>query len=92
MFLLQEEVDDCYEIISDVVISNITGHNYGNDLKRKHWQVDESSSDDSSCISSSSSSSSSHQQPIFKKRRVQEQRMRLPSLSRVFVDAVGSPH
>ncbi|KAL0422599.1 UNVERIFIED_CONTAM: Cyclin-D3-2 [Sesamum latifolium] len=96
------EVDDCYEIISDMVSNS-------NPLKRKIWQVESSSSGDGiinnkfySSDSSNESSwglvscvCSSPHQTIFKKRRVQEQKMRLPSLSRVFVDAVvtgSSPH
>lgn len=91
-------MDECYEVITEVV-SN-TG------LKRKicedgnlNLDLDSSSSDSwglNSCVSSSSSSSSSptthfQEKSVFKKRRVQEQEMRLASFSRVFVDAVGSP-
>ncbi|KAL3614244.1 cyclin [Castilleja foliolosa] len=84
----KEEVDDCYEIISDVISNQ-------NPLKRKFCpeilSFDDGSSNDSWASSSSSCiSSSSPHQPIFKKtKRVQEQQMRLPSLTRVFV---GSPH
>ncbi|KAL0384248.1 UNVERIFIED_CONTAM: Cyclin-D3-2 [Sesamum radiatum] len=96
------EVDDCYEVISDMLANS-------NPLKRKIWQVESSSSRPDGIINkkfyssdSSNESSwgvgscvcSSPHQAIFKKRRVQEQQMRLPSLSRVFVDAVtgSSPH
>ncbi|KAI3448127.1 hypothetical protein Pfo_004792 [Paulownia fortunei] len=97
----KEEVDDCYELILDI-LSNTGLQGNNNPLKRKICQLPSSpigvmdalicsdSSNDSwgvaSCISSSP------HQPIFKKRRVQEQQMKLPSLSRVFVDAIGSPH
>lgn len=89
-------MDECYEVITEVV-SN-TG------LKRKicedgnlNLDLDSSSCDSwglDSCVSSSSSSSPTthfQEKSVFKKRRVQEQEMRLASFSRVFVDAVGSP-
>lgn len=95
-------MDDCYELISEV-LSNTGFHGNNNPLKRKLCQVSDSpggvmdaffssdSSSDSWEVASSCISSSPHE-PLFKKRRVQEQQMRLPTLSRVFVDAVGSPH
>ncbi|KAK6159312.1 hypothetical protein DH2020_006626 [Rehmannia glutinosa] len=98
----KEEVDDCYELISDVISNTDLQENTKNPLKRKNCQNPSSpgrimdaifscdSSNDSweakSCISSSP------QRPIFKKARVQEQQMRLPSLNRVFVDPIGSPN
>ncbi|KAI3445953.1 hypothetical protein Pfo_002618 [Paulownia fortunei] len=97
----KEEVDDCYELISDV-LSNTTLHGNNNPLKRKLCLVPSSPGGVMDAFFSSDSSSdswgvascisSSPHQPLFKKRRVQEQQMRLPSLSRVFVDAVASPH
>lgn len=78
-------MDECYSLISEV-LSNIGLDGPKNNLKRKFCDSssDESWDDASSCISSSSSP------PFFKKSRVQD--MRLPSLTTVFVDAVGSPH
>ncbi|KAK4477018.1 hypothetical protein RD792_016220 [Penstemon davidsonii] len=85
------EVDECYEFISDTLSKN-------DFLKRKFFQDSFFNNSDSSnecwevesCITFSSSSSS--HQPFYKKRRVEEQQMKLPSLSRVFVDAVEIPH
>ncbi|PIN10342.1 G1/S-specific cyclin D [Handroanthus impetiginosus] len=84
----KEEVDDCYQIISES-LSKTTLNSRKSPPKRKI------SSNDSWTTSSSSSCicSSSPQNPLFKKRRVQEQQMKLPSLNRVFMDAVlASPH
>lgn len=85
----KDQVDDCYNFISHVLQSK------NSPPKRKSSQVSSiisNGSNDqwktSSCISSSPS------QPVLKKIRVQEQHMKLGSLSsRVFVDAVcSSPH
>ncbi|KAG8368418.1 hypothetical protein BUALT_Bualt15G0043400 [Buddleja alternifolia] len=92
---LQEEVDECYELISETLSKS---GNYSNPLKRKFWELDElyscdnNSSNDSWGVESCISTSSSEYKSNFKKSRVQEQQMKLPSLSRVFVDALGSPH
>ncbi|KAK6159271.1 hypothetical protein DH2020_006585 [Rehmannia glutinosa] len=100
----KEEVDDCYELISDVISNTDLQENTTNPLKRKNCQNPSSpggimdaifscdSSNDSWGVKSCISSSSSPQRPIFKKARVQEQQMRLPSLNRVFVDPIGSPN
>ncbi|XP_073290762.1 cyclin-D3-2-like isoform X1 [Primulina huaijiensis] len=81
----KEQVDDCYNLISHLL------HSKNIPPKRKSSQVSSfpNGSNDqwenSSCISSSPS------QPVLKKTRVQEQHMKLGSLSsRVFVDAVWS--
>ncbi|KAK4491124.1 hypothetical protein RD792_001848 [Penstemon davidsonii] len=96
----KEEVDDCHEVIADII--SRTGFNGKiNASKRKFGQIPSSpngvmnsfmscdSSNESWCICSST-----NDQPIFKKSRVEEQRMKLPSFSsRVFVvDYFGSPH
>ncbi|KAL8541464.1 hypothetical protein ACS0TY_002652 [Phlomoides rotata] len=94
----KEEVDECYSLISEVLSNTgLDDDGENNNLKRKFCQgpggvIDailgcdshESWEQESSCISSSSSP------PFFKKTRLQE--IRLPSLTTVFVDAVGSPH
>lgn len=97
----KEDVDECYEVITEV-FSNTGLHGYDNGLKRKICQVPGSPDGVVDAILRSDNSidswgvgscvSGSPHEPIFKKRRVQEQQMRLASLSRVFVDAVGSPH
>lgn len=92
-------MDECYEVITEVY-SNTGLDGYDNGLKRKICQVpgspggvvDAILSSDSWGAGSCVSGSPHPHEPIFKKRRVQEQQMRLASLSRVFVDAVGSPH
>ncbi|XP_027105992.1 cyclin-D3-3-like [Coffea arabica] len=93
------KVTDCYEAIA--VLSSTS-----NSLKRKYDPVPSSplgvmdaffnsdSSNDSWVGTTgglSGSSSPEEPQPLIKKSRAQEQQMRLPSLTRVFVDIVGSP-
>ncbi|PSS29314.1 Cyclin-D3-1 like [Actinidia chinensis var. chinensis] len=91
--LSKEKVSDCYELILEV--SSTSPCFYG-PHKRKYEQVRSSpsgvidaiftsdSSNDSWAIGSSVSSSP---EPLFKKSRSAQ----VPSLNRVFVDAVGSP-
>ncbi|CAA3012426.1 cyclin-D3-1 [Olea europaea subsp. europaea] len=96
----KEKVNDCYELISDM--SNRCLHGPKKSQKRKICQVPSSpsgimdeffnsdSSNDSwrtvgSCVSST-------HQPVFKKIRVHEQQMKLPSLSRIIVDAIKNLH
>ncbi|GER36947.1 cyclin [Striga asiatica] len=86
----KEELDECYELISN---RNPLKRRFGDSIlnyddgSNDSWSSMTSSSSSSSCISSSP------HEPIFKKaRRIQEEKMRLPSLSRVFVDPIGSPH
>ncbi|KAL0454278.1 UNVERIFIED_CONTAM: Cyclin-D3-1 [Sesamum latifolium] len=82
----KEEVDDCYEVISDVVSkAEMSG------CDNESWVG--ATSSPCTCISSSSSSTNNNN-PIFKKRRVEEQQTKLPSLmNRVFVDVVvATPH
>ncbi|XP_059647822.1 cyclin-D3-1 [Cornus florida] len=92
----KEKVNDCYQLIGD--LSNTCVHGQTNPHKRKYQQVPNSpngvidayfSSDSSNDSWAVGSSVSSSPQPLLKKSRAQE--MCLPSLSRVFVDAVGSP-
>ncbi|KAL5562443.1 hypothetical protein UlMin_032190 [Ulmus minor] len=100
--LSKEKVDDCYSHILELS----RGYNqiYNNPLKRKLEQIpgspsgvidaffnSDSSNDSWSSSAASSSVFSSSPAPLFKKRRAQDQQMKLPSLNRVFVDIVGSP-
>ncbi|KAK9286253.1 hypothetical protein L1049_014640 [Liquidambar formosana] len=95
----KEEVNECYQLILEISNTCVFGQN--NPHKRKYEQIPGSPNGVMdvyfSCDSSSdswavgSSVSSSPEPPLFKRSRAQEQQMRLPSLSRVFVDAVGSP-
>ena len=94
LMLIQEKVSNCYELILEV--SSTSPCFYG-PHKRKYEQVRSSpsgvidatfssdSSNDSWAIGSSVSSSP---EPLFKKSRSAP----VPSLNRVFVDAVGSPN
>ncbi|TMX00497.1 hypothetical protein EJD97_000740 [Solanum chilense] len=85
----KENVNNCYELISEVSSKPITSH------KRKY---DENPSSPSGVIDPIYTSESSNDSwdldlPLFKKSKVQEQQMKMSSsLSRVFVEAVGSPH
>lgn len=91
----KEKVNNCFELISEVSSKptiNIISH------KRKYDENPSSPSDVIDPIYSSESSNDSwgldsSYLSLFKKSRVQEQQMKLgSSLSRVFVEAVGSPH
>ncbi|XP_022773944.1 cyclin-D3-3-like isoform X2 [Durio zibethinus] len=94
----EDKVNACYKLILELLESHCKG-NLGH--KRKHRSIssspygvfDASSSCDSSDDSwgvTTSVSSSPH--PPFKRSRAQEQQMRLPSLNRMFVDVLSSPH
>ncbi|KAL2477284.1 Cyclin-D3-2 [Forsythia ovata] len=90
-----EQVNDCCELISETSKTVSFIHekcrfcevpNSPNGVMEALLLSSDSSNDSwgmASCISSSA------HQPLLKKRRVQEQQMKLPSLTRVFV---GSPH
>lgn len=93
------KVTDCYEAIAELSSTS-------NSLKRKYDPVPSSPSSVTDAFFNSDSpndswvgttggfsgsSSPEEPQPLIKKSRVQEQQMRLPSLTRVFVDIVGSP-
>ncbi|KAL1564490.1 cyclin [Salvia divinorum] len=83
----KEEVDECYEVIREVLHSNTGFHGYSYGLKRKICQVPlPGSSPDAAILNSDSSWSDSSD---CKKARVEDHQMRLPSLTRVFL---ASPH
>ncbi|GFS40058.1 similar to CYCLIN D3;2 [Actinidia rufa] len=95
--LSKEKVSDCYELILEVSSTSpcFYGHEK-NPHKRKYEQIPSSPSGVIDAILSSDSSNdswafgsvSSSPEPLFKKSRSAQ----MPSLNRVFVDAVGSPH
>ena len=97
LMLIQEKVSDCYELILEVSSTSpcFYGHEK-NPHKRKYEQIPSSPSGVIDAILSSDSSNdswafgsvSSSPEPLFKKSRSGQ----MPSLNRVFVDAVGSPH
>ncbi|EXC67184.1 hypothetical protein L484_000142 [Morus notabilis] len=106
--LSEEKVEKCYTLIVELSSGYTNNYGYNNKRKINEevpsspsGVIDaifssDSSNDSWSVVSSSSSSSSvcsSPTQPLFKKRKAEDQQMRsLASLSRVFVDIVGSPH
>lgn len=98
----QEKVNDCYELITEVSYNSISHkRKYESPINSPSAVIDtfysSENSNESWDLQTSSSIPSTYSPrdqflPLFKKSRVQEQQMRLTSLSRVFVDyAVGSP-
>ncbi|GAB4838721.1 Cyclin-D3-1 [Ancistrocladus abbreviatus] len=96
------KVNECYQLIVETSGAIINGEKI-HCLKRKHDDEEIPSSPSGvidgyfSCENSNdswtvASSVSLSPKPLMKKNRVYEQHMPLPSLSRVFVDAIGSPH
>ncbi|KDP31992.1 hypothetical protein JCGZ_12453 [Jatropha curcas] len=91
----EDKVKECYKHILELSGSQ------NSSSKRKHSWIPSSpsgvidayfscdSSNDSWAVSSTVSPSSV---PRFKRNRVQDQQMRLPSLNRMFVDVLSSPH
>ncbi|XP_073022939.1 cyclin-D3-3-like [Primulina eburnea] len=80
----KEQVDDCYNLISHIL------HNKYSSPKRKSSQVSSIPNGSNDQLETSSCISSSPNQPVQKKLRVQEQHMKLGSLTRVFVDPICS--
>eukprot|EP00257_Ricinus_communis_P007900 XP_002524919.2 cyclin-D3-2 [Ricinus communis] len=91
----ENKVNECYKLILEL------SGNQNKSCKRKHPSMPRSpngiidayfscdSSNDSWNLSSTVSSSPV---PLFKRSRTQDQQMRLPSLNRMFVDVLSSPH
>lgn len=84
----KEKVDDCYQLILE--LSNACLNGQKNPHKRKYEEIP---GNPSGVIDASfSCESSNYSEPLSKRLRIKEQQqLRLPSLCRVFVDAVGSP-
>lgn len=94
----KKNMNDCYELIEEISNNSLCGQTKSH--KRKYvgnpsspsgvinGYFNSDSSNDSWVTMCSSVSST---EPLMKKSRVQEQQMRLPSLSRLFVGFVGSP-
>ncbi|XP_009769846.1 cyclin-D3-2-like [Nicotiana sylvestris] len=89
----KEKVNNCFELISEVCSKPISHkRKYENPSHSPSGVIDPIYSSESSNDSWDLESTSSYF-PVFKKSRVQEQQMKLASsISRVFVEAVGSPH
>ncbi|XVF61243.1 hypothetical protein PTKIN_Ptkin08bG0114800 [Pterospermum kingtungense] len=89
----EDKVNACYKLILELLENH--GHkrklrsipNSPNDVIDASFSCD--SSDDSWAVTSSVSSSP---HPLFKRSRAQDQQMRLPTLNRMFVDVLSSPH
>ncbi|ESQ31209.1 hypothetical protein EUTSA_v10004441mg [Eutrema salsugineum] len=84
----QEKVNECYELMLE--------HNMSKERMMNWVDQDSPSSvfsfDDSSNSSwNVSAASSSSPEPLLKRRRVQEQQMKLPSINHMFVDVLSSP-
>ncbi|XP_060176021.1 cyclin-D3-2-like [Lycium barbarum] len=86
----KEKVNDCCELITKLLSINSISHKCKYESSNSPNGVIDSIYSSNDSWNCSSTYSPHHHQ--FKKRRVQEQQMRLTSLSnRVFVDAVGNP-
>lgn len=95
----EDKINECYKLILE--LSDSHGHIHNHSHKRKHLFIPSSpngvvdatfscdSSNDSWAVASSVSSSP---EPPFKRSRSQDQQMRLPSLTRVSVGVLSSPH
>ncbi|KFK34267.1 hypothetical protein AALP_AA5G122800 [Arabis alpina] len=96
----KEKVNKCYELVLDHTPSKkrmmnwmqpaspigVFDASFCSDSSNESWAV-------SGSASTYVSSSSSSPEPLFKRRRVQEQQMRLSSISRMFLDVFStSPH
>lgn len=92
---LQDTVDECYKLILELPGSNAQNQSH----KRKHSSIPGSpngvmdvsfSSDTSNDSWAVTSLVSALPDPRFKRSRLQDQQMRLPSLNRVSVDVLSS--
>ncbi|KAI5325329.1 hypothetical protein L3X38_034403 [Prunus dulcis] len=95
----KDRVNECYKLILE--LSGSYGNIHNQSHKRKHLSVpgspngviDASFSCDTSNDSwAAASPVSSSPDPRFKRSKLQDQQMRLPSLNRVSVDVLSSPH
>ncbi|CAH2064539.1 unnamed protein product [Thlaspi arvense] len=94
-----EKVNKCYELVLEHSPSKkrmmnwmqpaspigVFDASFSSDSSNESWVVSASAS------ASASVSSSSSPEPLFKRRRVQEQQMRLSSINRMFLDVFSSP-
>lgn len=87
----QEKVSECFELLLEHNPSKKRMMNWlDQDSPRGVFDFDESSNG-SWNVSAASVSSSSSPEPLFKRRRVQEQQLKFPSINRMFFDALSSP-
>lgn len=95
MAILQEQVNECYKLMLRLLVCSEGIHNLGQRSKR----LSESSSP-ARVIDASFSCDSSNDswtvalhsvEPVFKRRKVQEQPMRLSSVNRVSIDVLNTP-
>jgi len=95
LYLKQEKVNKCYELVLDHSPSKKRMMNWMQQPASPIGVFDASFSSDSSneswVVSASASvSSSPSSEPLLKRRRVQEQQMRLSSINRMFFDVLSS--
>ncbi|KAG5061216.1 Cyclin-D3-2 [Glycine soja] len=90
----EEQVNECYKLMLGLYVSSNGIHN----LRRKRLSEPSSSPDgvidaSFSCDSSNDSwtVASPSVEPVFKRRKPQDQQMRLPSVNRVVIDVLNTP-
>ncbi|KAF5752873.1 cyclin-D3-3 [Tripterygium wilfordii] len=90
----EDDVKECYKAILEITGSQNNKRKHLSDPDSPSGVIDASFSCDSSNDSwaVASSSNSPLLEPRFKRRRVNDQQMRLPSLNRMFVDVITSPY
>ncbi|KAG2327219.1 hypothetical protein Bca52824_009947 [Brassica carinata] len=85
----QEKVNECYELLLEHKSSKKRMMNWlDQDTPSGAFEFDDSSN---GSWNVSAASVSSSEEPLLKRRRVHEQQMRLPSINRMFLDALSSP-
>ncbi|CAN8251413.1 unnamed protein product [Cochlearia groenlandica] len=89
----QEKVNECFELLLEHNPSKKRTINwFDQDGPSNVFDPDDSSNESWIVSSTSVTSSSSTQEPLFKRRRVHEQQMKLPSINLMFLDVLSSPH
>ncbi|XP_019169298.1 PREDICTED: cyclin-D3-1-like [Ipomoea nil] len=88
----KEKVNDCYELIKEVSSTASNKRSYNPSSPSAVVDAVLSCGESSNDSWGSETPAPEHRRPLYKRRRVEEQQMRLPPLmTRVFVDAVASP-
>ncbi|VVB18223.1 unnamed protein product [Arabis nemorensis] len=87
----KEKVSECFELLLEHNPSKKRMMNWLDEDSRSGVFDFDDSSNGSWNVSVASVSSSSSPEPLFKRRRVQEQQMKLSSINSMFLDALSSP-
>ncbi|KAL2348363.1 hypothetical protein Fmac_002363 [Flemingia macrophylla] len=91
----EEQVDECYKLVRRLLVCCDGIHNLGQRRKRLSEPGSPAGVIDASfsgeCSSDSWTVATVSVEPVFKRSRVQEQQMRLPSVNRVAIDVPDSP-